>query len=125
MHLETRTNGEVMPTVPRLVFYFCSGEVSGALLKNTLYGSVIRITHGIPDDARFVRMYVDNSSQQLAIVYEHPSFSEVYESAGEGFVLDNEDCIPMVGKKPWRTCFSGHLAESLIASTFEEIVKAK
>lgn len=76
----------------RLAAIRVSGEyLRDGFFRNTPAGESFRITNGIPDDAKFVRMWIDEQRNQLVCVYEHESFK--LTTPGE-MVWDAE--MPMV-----------------------------
>lgn len=95
----------------QLMFVIPPERVVGALLTTTPPDTVMRLIDGLPDDARFVRMFVDDRTQDLCIVLEHPSFKAKYEAHG----MNHQWGAPLCSPAPFMTLYSGKDVAQLLA----------
>jgi hypothetical protein len=97
-----------------LGFLLSPAQVVAALLRSTPPETLVRIDNGLPDDVRFVRMYVDNASQRLCVVLDHPSFKGVYDQYGGTRWADGEPLL--FGLAPHATRYTGPEVAAVLAA---------
>lgn len=95
----------------RLMFRVEPAQLFRALFASTPPDTLLRISDGLPADARFVRMHVDQMTQSLYALYEHESFEAKYQEQGLNFCCDT--CL-VIERTPHLTAFSGEAVRAVI-----------
>jgi hypothetical protein len=96
-----------------LGFVLSPAQIVAALLRSTPPETLVRIDNGLPDDVRFVRLFVSDLTQSVYVVLDHPSFKEKYEAQGH----DWHDGVPLrLAPAPHATYYTGPEVAAVLAA---------